>query len=346
MRRLCLAVLAALAPHVGGAAGAASPQTVCDLPHVAGHKEVVALLWRGPSRVEEGFLAYVQEHDLPLNFTCLSAESSSDNLPDIVAQAKASDADLVYTWGTSTTLATVGAHDKVDPEVHITDKPVIFTMVSYPTGSGVVPSFESSGRNVTGATHTVPLEAQIRAMQAYRSIQRLGVIYNPLENNSVLNIRKLKAIAQDRDFEVVALPVELDDAGRPMPESLPDLIAQLAAREPQFLYIGPDSFIGTHRDTVIGEALKHGLPSFTSTELEILRGRAMIGLFTRYYNLGRYMGYLAERVLIDGIDPKTIPIRTLSRFTYALRLSVAAELDLYPPLDVLSYANVLDRAEP
>jgi putative ABC transport system substrate-binding protein len=218
-------------------------------------------------------------------------------------------------------------------------------MVSYPAKSRIVPSFESSGRNATGATHVVPLPAQVRAMQAYRPMQRLGVVYNPLETNSVLNVRELKALGERNGFDVLDVPVELDAEGAPTAASLPRLIAELAAQEPQFLYIGPDSFIGENRDVVIESALQHRLPTFTSTELEILRGRALLGLVTRYYNLGRYMAHLVERILIDGERPADIPVDTLSRFTYAVRLSVAAELGLYPPMDVLNYAHVLDRAD-
>jgi putative ABC transport system substrate-binding protein len=345
-------VLAGALAHAGPAQAQIQPQApaqetanICDQPRVEGAKEVYALLWRGPTEVEDGLLSYLREHGLKVNVTCLSADSNADNLPSMVAEAKAARPDLVYTWGTSVTRAALGEYDAVDPAQHIVEAPVVFTMVSYPVGSRIVPDFAGSGRNVTGATHTVPLPAQISAMQAYRPIKRLGVLYNPLENNSTLNVRQLKELARESDFEVIDMPVPLDAEGQPRADVLPELIADLASREPQFLYIGPDSFIGEHRDTVIGEALEHGLPAFTSTELEILRGRAMIGLVSRYYTLGRYMGYLVEQVLFDGVDPASIPIRPLSRFTYALRLSVAAELDLYPPLDVLNYALVLDRAD-
>ena len=339
---VCGLLLVALV--LAGRSHAADLETACDLPHAEDHKDVVMILWRGESKVEAGVRAYVQANGLPLNFTCLSVKSNTDNLPRLVAKAKAMNPDLIYTWGTSTALATFGKYGQSDPDKHVTDIPAIFTMVSYPEKSGLVPSLESSRRNITGATHTVPLAAQIRAMEAYRPIQRLGMLYNPLENNSVVNVREMKEIADKRDFEVIALPVELDAQQRPDPDSLPRLIDKLAAREPQFLYIGPDSFIGSNRETVIGESMAHGIPTFTSTELEILRGDAMIGLYTSYFNLGRYMGYLAERVLMDGTPPASIPVSTLDRFTYALRLSVADKLGLYPPLDVLSYANVLDRA--
>ena len=339
-------LLAALLAAAVATAAAAEETTICDLPRIPGQKEVVMLFWRGPTEVERGVLDHVRANGLSFNVTCLSADRDGSNIPAMVAEAKRLAPDLVYTWGTSVTRATVGEHQSVDPDVHVTDRPVLFTMVSYPVGSGIVPAFDAPRANVTGATHTVPLGAQIRAMQAYRPLKRLGVIYNPLENNSIVNIRKLREIAEQTGFDLIAEPVDLDAEGRPDPGSLPDLIARIAQREPQFLYIGPDSFIGAHRDTVIGGAIAHGLPAFTSTELEILRGRAMIGLVTGYYNLGRYMGFLIERVLFDRESPGDIPVSTLSRFTYALRFGVAEELGLYPPLEVLNYARIVDRETP
>jgi putative ABC transport system substrate-binding protein len=330
----------------GGGAALAQDDTVCDPPHVAGAKSMVMLLWRGPTEVERGFRDYIESRDLEINVTCLSIKRDRSLLPGLIAEARALKPDLVYTWGTSVTMATVGLHDDHDPQQNITDIPVIFTMVSYPVGSGIVPSFESPGRNITGSSHTVPLEAQLRAMQAYRTTTRIGVLFNPLENNSVINVQQLQALSATSGVEIVALPVPLDAAGEPDTSGLPALVAQLAAREPQFLYIGPDSFIGDHRDVVIAEALGHGVPAFTGTELEILDGDAMIGLVTGYYNLGQYMGSLAERILFNGEAPEDIPVRRLSRFTYLLRLEVAKTLGLFPPLKVLDFARILEVRTP
>jgi putative ABC transport system substrate-binding protein len=55
------------------------------------------------------------------------------------------------------------------------------------------------------------------------------------------------------------------------------------------------------------------------------------------------MGALIERVLVHGEDPRDIPISTLSRFTFLLRLEVAQRLRLYPPLEVLDFAKIIDR---
>jgi len=338
--RLPLALAALLSAPV------ATAGTICDRPHVDGAPHLVMMLWRGPTEVERGFLGHVEARGMEVNVTCLSAESSGANIPGMVARARELAPDLIYTWGTGVTLATVGRADRVDPAQHITDIPVVFTMVAYPVESGIVPSFEDTGRNVTGATHTVPLLAQIRAMRAYRPVSSIGVIFNPLEVNSVINVQQLTETAEAEGIEVIALPVLLDAAGRPDPASLPLLVARLAARQPQFLFIGPDSFIGQHREAVIGAALAAGLPAFTGTELEIAEGSAMLGLVTSYYNLGRYMGSLVEQVLFEGVAPRDVPVRTLSRFTFMVRLPVAQRLGLYPPLEVLDFAQILLEPPP
>lgn len=338
--RCAAALWLAAAAALNAAPPRAQEATICDRAPVAGAPSMAMLLWRGPTEVEAGVRDYLDARDVRVNVTCLSAGSESENVPGIVAEARDLDVDLVYTWGTSVTLAAVGRADEVDPAVQITDVPVVFTMVSYPVEAGIVPSFDETGRNITGSSHTVPLTAQIRAMQAYRPVTSIGALYNPLEVNSTISIQRLAAAAAQEGIEVIAVPVELDAGGEPDPSRLPDLIERIALRQPQFLFIGPDNFIGTHRDAVISAALARGLPAFTGTELEIAQGRAMVGLVTSYYNLGQYMGSLVERVLVDGEDPRDIPVRTLDRFTYMIRLPVAQQLQLWPPLDLLGFARV------
>lgn len=337
--RAALIALASLLP--AGAAVAQDAPTICDRPHVEGAPHVVMLLWRGPTEVERGVAEYLDAQQITVNVTCLSTERDRANLPGIVARAKELAPDLVYTWGTSVTLAAVGPHDAVDPAQHITETPVVFTMVSYPVNAGVVPSFEETGRDVTGSSHTVPLEALVRAMQTYRPVSSIGMLYNPLELNSVINVQQMQEVAAAEGIDVVALPVPLDDGGNPDASQLPQLVQRLAEQEPQFLFIGPDSFIGDNRDMVIGAAMTHGLPAFTGTELEIANGRAMVGLVTSYFNLGRYMGSLIQRVLVEGDAPRDIPVRTLSRFTYLVRMPVAQELGLYPRLEILDFAQII-----
>jgi putative tryptophan/tyrosine transport system substrate-binding protein len=302
---------------------------------------VYMILHRGETEVEDGFMTYFRDRGIPVEYLIRSIERDRDRVPGFVAEARELRPDLVYLWGTPVTVGAVGEYDAVDPAQHLTDLPVVFTMVSSPDGSRVVEGFASSGRNVTGVTHNVPLEAQIRAMRAYRPLRRLAVIYTTDESNSVVNVSQLRRLAREMDFELIDQPVPRDSAGRPDPATLPELVAAVASREPQFLYIGPDNFVGVHRDLITQEGIRHRLPAFTATELEIRHSNAMIGLIASYFNVGRFTAYNAEQILVGGQDPKDIPIETLARFTYLIKMSVVHQLELYPPMSVLNYAEVI-----
>ncbi len=303
---------------------------------------VMMILFRGETEVEDGFRDYCSEREHPIELIVRNVDRRREAIPGLIAEARALRPDLVYTWGTTVTLEVVGAWDAVDPARHLTDLPVVFTMVSSPVDAKVVPQLDASRRNVTGVSHIVPLETQVRAMRAYRPLRRLAVIYNADEENSVINVRQLEAVAEQLDFELLARPVPPGPDGQPDPASLPDLIADLAQREPQFLYIGPDTFVGVHRDVITQEGIRRGVPSFTATELEIRHSYAMVGLVSRYFNVGRFTAHKAERILLGGEAPGTIPVETLKRFSYLVKMPVAHQLGLYPPMSVLSYAELVE----
>ena len=303
---------------------------------------ILMLLWRGETQVEAGFRAYLAEHQLPFDLIVRDAGQDPTRIPELVAEARQLKPDLVYTWGTPLTLGVVGPYDRVDPARYLTDIPVVFTMVAYPVESRIVPAFASSERNVTGTTHTVPVEAQIKAMRAYRSMKRLAVLYNPTEPNSVINIGELQRAAQYLDFELLAESVPLNREGRPDPDALPELVNRLVVREPQFLYLGPDTFIGEHRQTLTREALRHHLPVFAATERPIFDSPIILGLVAPYWHLGRFTAFKVEQILLQNQKPWDIPIETLHRLTYFVKLPVARQLDLYPPLAILNYAEVLE----
>lgn len=320
-------------------AGAAPDPTVDPEPR---RYRILMLLWRGETEVEAGFKSYIQERNLPFDLIIRNAGQDSAKIPELVAEARQIKPDLVYTWGTPLTLGVIGAYDLVDPARHLTDLPVVFTMVAYPLESRIVPQLASSGRNVTGTTHTIPAESQIRAIRAYRPMNRLAAVYNPTEPNAVINIGELRKASQRLNFELLAQPLPLDANGRPDPNALPGLLAQLAAREPQFFYLGPDTWVSDHRQIITEEALRHHLPVFTSVDRPIKDSAVLMGLVAPYFHMGRFTAFKAEQILIERRLPQDLPIETLHRFSYIVKLPVARQLDLYPPLAILNYAEVIE----
>lgn len=334
-----LALFGLLILALAGVVGAEPGETTDP---AARRYRILMLLWRGETEVEAGFKAYIQEHNLPFDLIIRNADQNSANIPALVAEARQLKPDLVYTWGTPLTLGVIGPYDQANPARYLTDLPVVFTMVAYPLESRIVPQLASSGRNVTGTTHTIPAESQIKAIRAYRPMNRLAAIYNPTEPNAVINIGELRKAAHRLNFELLAQPLPLDANGRPDANALPGLLAQLAAREPQFFYLGPDTWVSDHRQTITEEALRHHLPVFTSVDRPIKDSAVLMGLVAPYFHMGRFTAFKAEQILIERRLPQDLPIETLHRFTYIVKLPVARQLDLYPPLAILNYAEVIE----
>lgn len=320
---------------------AATPTTTATPVTPRRRPRIYMMLYRGETPVEKGFRDYFAVNDIDVELIVRDVALDVGKVPRLIAEARAMKADLIYTWGTPVTLAVAGREGAVDPALHVTDIPVVFTMVAAPQSAGLVKSLASSGRNITGASHVVPTDQQLSAIRAYRRFDRIAIIYNPAEPNSVLNVRELRKAAAGGRFQLVEQPVPLDAKGLPRPSELPRLVAELAAQHVQLLYIGPDSFLAAQRATLTNAALEQRLPTFSATEIPIRDGKALFGLVSGYENVGRLTAYKAAQILQRHVAPAAIPIETLARFSYLVNMSVAAQLDLYPPLRVINYAELI-----
>ena len=93
---------------------------------------------------------YFLSRRLPVDIVWRDLARDASRMPGFIDEIRRTRPDLVYTWGTSVTLGAVGPYDKVDPAKHITDTPVVFTMVAAPVLAKIVPDLKSSRRNLTG----------------------------------------------------------------------------------------------------------------------------------------------------------------------------------------------------
>lgn len=335
-RRSVCGAAAALA--LGGALPRALAQST---PAAQRPPRIYMILFRGETAVEKGFRDYFAVNGMPVELIVRDVALDVGKVPQLIAEARALKVDLIYTWGTPITLAVAGKQGAVDPARHVTDIPVVFTMVASPQGSGLVKSLASSGRNITGACHVVPPSQQLSGIRAYRRFDRLAIIYNPAEPNSVQNVKDLRAVAASERFQLLERPVPLDTKGQPLASELPAMVEELAQQRVQLLYIGPDSFLAANRKVLTEAALAQRLPAFSATEIAVREGKALFGLVSGYESVGRLTAHKAEQILRQHMAPAAIPIETLARFSYLVNMPVAAQLDLYPPLKVLNYAELL-----
>ena len=68
---------------------------------------------------------------------------------------------------------------------------------------------------------------------------------------------------------------------------------------------------------------------------------ALLGLVARYHSIGQFTAYKAEQILVQKRKPESIPIETLTRFSLQVRMDVAEQLKLPPPLPMFNYAELI-----
>lgn len=302
---------------------------------------ILMLTFRGETDVERGFRDYLAASGADVEFVTLDANRDLGNVQGFLRQVPELKPDLIYTWGTPITLQTVGPYDVPDRSRFITDIPVVFALVAAPVKAKVVPQFASSGRNVTGAVHVVPTDVQMRALQSYRPAKTVGVLYSTAEQNSVAIVEELRTLFAADGVKLIEQTFALDGNGQPTEAGVADKVHRLRADGAEWLYLLPDTFLGTIYGTVTPVALEAKLPTFGAAELAVREGGALVGLVSRYYSVGQLAAQKALDILVDGKRPSEVPVETLKRFSLIINMRVAKQLGAYPPIAMLDYAEVI-----
>jgi putative tryptophan/tyrosine transport system substrate-binding protein len=328
------------------ATGGAAKKSVAPATAAAGPRpfRVYAITFRGVTDVERGFEEHFLSRKIPIQMIYRDLNRDMNRMKGYIDEIRSTKPDLVYTWGTTVTLGAVGPVDTKTPEKFISDVPVVFTLVAEPRLAKIVDADGKQRPNVTGVVHIAPVAAQVKAMSDYRPFKTLGVLFNPTEENSVVVINELRKIAKEKGFDLVERTFKLDANKRPMAEGAQDMVRELREAKAQWLYLPPDSYLGTlAQDLVIPTAMMVGIPTFASTE-QLMQAGALSGLISRYHSVGQFTGFKAEEILVGKKAASDVPVETLKRFSLQIRINAAERLKLMPPLPMFNYAEIINDA--
>ncbi|MEH6578015.1 MAG: ABC transporter substrate-binding protein [Amphritea sp.] len=304
---------------------------------------IYMVVWRGCEEACQGFKQYLKDQELPVEVILRDVARDKSKISDYLAEAKRLKPDLVVTWGTSVSKGIIGPIKNDNPQQHLEDIPALFMVVADPIGAGIIESYEHSGRpQVTGIRNRVPEEVQIRAIQDYLDARRIGIIYNPSELNSTLNTEKLEKLSDSMDFELIKYTYQLDKSDKPLEGQLPRLMKQLAKDKVDVVYVGSSSYNRQNRDEFTQEAINQQLPVASAYEVMVTQSNGLLAVANRYYNVGRLAGDQAKKVLFEDKQPGLLPIPSLSRYSVFINIEVARELNLFPPIQLLRFAELIN----
>ncbi len=129
--------------------------------------------------------------------------------------------------------------------------------------------------------------------------------------------------------------------GKPVPVGIESKVADLKAAGCDWLYLGPDTYLFSQVDKVAAAAMQARLPTFSATE-GVLNANAPIltGLVSSYYAIGQFAGFKAQQILEKGVRARDIPIETLTRYSFVVRMEVAKALGFLPPVSLFNHAVI------
>lgn len=226
----------------------------------------------------------------------------------------------------------------------INDIPVVYMVVADAVGSGIIESFDRTGRgNVTGTHNRVPEETNIAAMQALLpKLDVLGMLYNPAEQNSVIKVEEVRTIARKMGLDLVSLEVDLGPDGHPVADTLSEKLAELSSGGADFLYVGSSSFLERNGKRLTEAALEIRLPVLSPYERLVTEEAALLSVAARYEEIGRLAAEQAASILLDDRPAGELPIRQMERFAFVVNMRTARALDLFPPLEILQIAETVE----
>ena len=307
----------------------------------ASKQKVFLVLWNGCEEACRGFSEYLKENRLDIEFIRRDLKQKVDKIPEIVSEIKQEAPDLLVTWGTLPTLKILGTGSGSFVSEYGTI-PALFMVVSQPVESGLVPSLVSQGRNITGVMHLVPLAEQLQSARQVVAFKRLGIVYNPAETNAQTTVDQLRQYAGLMNFELLERPVSLSKNNQPSASGIPALVADLADKKADLIYLAPDAFMNANRKTLIDTAASFSIPVFSASEGAVRHDNALFAFVHRYYTVGRLAGKKALKILKDKVQAYDIPIEAPQRALLVVNMTAARKTGVYPPFPLLQNAEMVN----
>ncbi|MFY2508608.1 ABC transporter substrate-binding protein [Vibrio pectenicida] len=306
-------------------------------------KHIVMVLWRGITDAERGFMDYLSDK-IPAHYTILDAKRDKTLLANHLKSADRLSPDLIYTFGTTITLGLLGTENYPSSFREQSNTPVVFSIVTDPVGSKIVSSLQGPHRNFTGVSHIVPHNVQLKAISQLTGLETIGIIFNPLENNSVVTARNIQALSSEFKKDVFLYPLRTRN-DKPDSDSIDKVVNMMQEDGVQLAYLPPDSYIISQGKNIVDNLHQHGIATFSATESPIRNNDALFGIVSRYYNAGQFAGYKAEQILTGQFPASEIPIESLTQYSYIVNVGAAQKLDYYPPVSILKISELIGGNE-
>ena len=249
---------------------------------------------------------YVEGENLTLNY--LNASGDTANLQSM-SENVTNSSDYIFAIATPAAQAIANVEQK---------KPVLFSSVSDPVGAGLVENLEEPEANITGTTDAGPIEDQVALLQAVvPDAERVGIIYNSGEANSMSEAEKATAALEAAGIEVVEATVTSTN-------DISQVMSGLVNDDVDAIFTVTDNTIASAMTLVGDLALEAELPIIGgSKDMALANGLTTYGL--DYYELGKQTAGMLVEIIESG---EIIPVESADTLELVVNEEDLSNIDL------------------
>ena len=257
----------------------------------------------------EGFKAAIADAGINAEYIDKTANGDNSANMSIAQQLVSENVDLIFANSTPSAQAAKSA---------TADIPVIFTSVTDAVGAELIASMEAPGANVTGTIDLHPETiAKTVAFLKELGAEKVGMVYNAGEQNSVAQIAQVKAAADG--LTIVEASVSTSAEVKQATESL---LGKVDA-----FYIITDNTVVSALESVIDVANANKLPLIVGELDSVARG-GLAAYGFEYYDIGYEAGQMAAKILLEGVAPADIPSAYPANLKLLINKATAESLGL------------------
>ncbi|UCH95048.1 MAG: ABC transporter substrate-binding protein [Candidatus Aminicenantes bacterium] len=231
---------------------------------------------------------------------------------DMIKEIQSQQPALILTMGTT---ATKFISDKIN------DLPIVFTMIMDPWGTDI------AARNIVGTSLDIPAQLHLETLKTVvPKCKRIGMIYNPPENETIA--RKAKQAANALGLILNAYPVNSE---KEIPK-IKDLNIDL-------LWIIPDTVVC--RPAILKRILFSCLKNKVAVmgfSRQYARAGALLAVTCDYEDIGRQSGETAVK-LLKGENYSHLKITVPRKVKFYLNKTVAHRLGISIPGEIIQKAS-------
>ncbi len=278
--------------------------------------------------VKEGLVSglsshgYVEGKNLKIDFK--SAQGNFGTAQQIVRQFIGEHPDVIVTITTPTSQAAVAATKEI---------PIVFTTVTDPVASKLVPTLKHPGGNATGVADLVPTERQLDIVkQLVPNLKVLGLVFDPSLDNARSTVESVKMLAPKMGFSTVESPAM---GINNVPSAGQSLVGKVDA-----IFVPNDTTVYGAFEALVKVAQDTKTPLFTAERRSVQRGAvATVGF--DFVEMGKRTADMVDEVL-KGRKPGDMDVVFMKDLPNSLGLYInkasAEKMGVKIPPELLSKA--------